>query len=181
MLQIEGEKIILKEFTKDNLYDEKYFSWLRDPEIVSQLYRIEYLLPISFVEVEKYVESVWDSKNDCFFAVYLKENNEFIGTQKIGHINWRSGIGDVGIMIGAKSHQGKGLSKDILNTAMGYAFNYLCLRKLTGGTSQNNLAMQKCFEGLGFKKEGTLRLQLLINGKYRDHLLYGILKDEFTL
>lgn len=180
MLQIYGEKIILKEFTKTNLYDEKYFSWLRDIEVITQIYHLDYLLTLDFSEVEKYVQSLLSSKNDCFFAVYNKENNQFIGTQKIGHINWRAGIADMGIMIGEIEYRSKGLSKDIMITAMKYAFKTLSLRKLTGGTSATNIAMQKCFESLGFTKEGVIRSQLLIDGEYVDHILYGILKNEFN-
>ena len=179
MLQLEGKKIILREFTRTNLNDIKYFSWLRDLAVITELYHLEYLLPLDFTEVEKYVQTLWGSKNDCFFAVYYKENDEFIGTQRIGHINWRTGLADMGIMIGDQSYWGRGLSKDILQTAMSYAFKNLSLRKLTGGTSSLNIPMQRCFERLGYTKEGLLRSQLLINGNYVDHVLYGMLKSEF--
>jgi len=181
MLQIIGEKVILKEFTKTNLYDEKYFSWLRDIEIITQIYHLDYLLPLDFSKVEEYVQSLWNSKSDCFFAVYDRETDQFIGTQRIGHINWRTGIADMGIMIGEKNFRGKGLSKDIMSCAMRYAFKTLSLRKLTGGTIASNIAMQKCFENLGFTKEGIIRSQLLVDGEYLDHILYGILKSEFKI
>ncbi|MBK7627798.1 MAG: GNAT family N-acetyltransferase [Bacteroidales bacterium] len=181
MLQIDGEKIVLREFTKTELYDEKYFLWLRDLEIITQIYHLDYFLPLDFSEVVEYVQSLWDSKSDCFFAIYYKENNKFIGTQRIGHINWRTGIADMGIMIGDEEYRGKGLSKDIMRTSMKYAFKNLSLRKLTGGTSRTNIAMQKCFEGLGFVKEGVIRSQLLIDGEYIDHILYGILKSEYKI
>lgn len=181
MLKIYGDKVILKEFTKENLYDERYFSWLRDIEIITQIYRLDYLLPLDFSNVEEYVKSLWNSKNDCFFAVYYKENDQFIGTIKIGHINWRTGIADLGIMIGEKDFRGKGLSEDIMICAIKYAFKTLSLRKLTGGTSALNVAMQKCFEKLGFIKEGVIRSQLLIDGEYIDHILYGIFKSEFNI
>jgi RimJ/RimL family protein N-acetyltransferase len=179
MLEIHGKRIILREFTKDNLYDICYIKWLRDLDVIPQIYHLKYLLSLDFSEVEAYVNSLLASKNDCFFAIYFKENDRFIGTQKIGHIDWRTGTGDVGIMIGEKEYRGLGLSTDIVNTATQYAFNYLSLRKLVGGTSSTNIPMQKCFEKLGYKKEGIIRSSLLMNGEYQDHLLYGIFKEEF--
>jgi RimJ/RimL family protein N-acetyltransferase len=181
MLELTGQKVILKEFSKENLHDSRYFSWLRDVEVISQIYHREYLLNLDFSAVEKYVLSLLESDDNCFFAVYDKETGDFIGTQKIGHINWHSRVADMGIIIGDKNYRGKGYSKDIMHCALKYAFGALSLRRLTGGTSGTNIAMQKCFESLGFRKEGVLRSQLLINGEYADHILYGILKDEINL
>ena len=179
MLELQGDKVILREFTKDNLNDPQYFSWLRDPEVVTTLYRVEYLLTLQFSEVENYVNNLLNSKNDCFFAIYYKKNNKFIGTQRIGHIDWRTGRADLGILIGNKKYWRKGIAKDSIRTASVYAFKKLSLRKLTAGTPKNNIAMCKCFEALDFKQEGILREQLLIDGEYVDHVLYGILRREF--
>lgn len=179
MLILEGKEIILKEFTKDNLHDSRYFAWLRDIEVIRTIYRLEYLLPIQFSEVESYVENLQKSKNDCLFAIYYKKDNQFIGTQRIGHIDWRAGLADMGIMIGNRQYWGKGLATDALSVSCDYAFNELSLRKLTGGTPASNIAMYKCFEKIGFKREGSLRKNLLISGKYIDHYLYGLFRKEF--
>ncbi len=179
MLKLVGSRCYLKEFSKENLYDQKYFSWLRDIEVVKYLYRIEYLIPIQFEKIESYVQSLWKSENDCFFAIYTKETNEFIGTLKIGHINWRSGVADLGIMIGEKKYWGKGIATDALKIALNYSFNILGLRKITAGTPEINKGFIKCAEKVGFKKEGILRKQLYLSGEFVDHILFGILKEEF--
>ena len=180
MLVIMGKKVYLREFSKDNLTDPKYFSWLRDLDVVTNICRLEYLLPLQFEEVENYVYSLLESNTDCFFAIYYKENDEFIGTLRIGHIVWRTGIGDIGILIGNKDYWGKGLSKDSIRAACTYAFNDLSLRKLTAGTPVINIPMCKCFERIGFKQEGQIREQSLINGKYVDHILFGLFRNEFV-
>lgn len=179
MLEICGEKIILREFSEENLTDPLYYKWLRDLDILCNIYRIEYLLPLKFKTIESYVNNLLCSETDCFFAIYLKEKEEFIGTQRIGHINWRVGLADLGILIGNKNYWGQGLATDVIRTACLYSFEKLSLRKLTAGTSANNTAMIKCFERIGFSVEGVLRKQLLLNGDYYDHYLFGIFKDEF--
>jgi len=181
MLTILGEKVILREFTKENLYDKDYYSWLREIEVINELYKIDYLLSIDFNIIESYVLDLLKSRNNCFFAVYYKESNKFIGTVKIGHIDWRASICDIGIMIGNKNFRGIGLSNEIVKLAVIYAFETLSIRKVTAGTSQNNIPMQKCFEKLGFCKDGQLRKQLLINGDYCDHLLYSLFKSEIKI
>lgn len=181
MLELIGEKVILREFTEKNLLDAKYYSWLRNLDVVTHLYRLEYLKPINFSRVENYVRNLLESDNDCFFAIYHKTSGAFIGTQRVGHINWRSGLADIGIMIGDQAFWGKGLGSDALKVAIRYAFTTLSLRKVVGGTPQNNISMCRCFEKIGFVKEAVKRKELLINGEYIDHIHYGLLKEEAYL
>lgn len=178
MLELVGKEIILREFTKENLYDESYFKWLRNLNVVTNLYKIEYLKPIDFKRIEEYVQSLWESDKDCFFAIYDKASQKFIGTQRIGHINWRAGIADIGIMIGDVEYWGKGCGSAALELAIKYSFTTLSLRKLGGGTPSNNIAMCRCFEKLGFIQEAVKRKELLINGNFIDHIHYGLLKEE---
>ncbi len=179
MLKIEGKRVYLQEFTEANLEDPRYFGWLRDLDVVNFIGRLEYLLPIRISEIRDYVEKLINSKEDCFFAIYHKLDNEFIGTLRIGHINWRVGVGDIGIMIGEKKYRNQGLSIDAVSTAANYSYTYLCLRKLRGGTSSSNIAMRKCFERVGFLQEGCLRKQLLMSGEFHDHIYYGMFKEEY--
>ena len=178
MLELTGRKVVLREFDMNHLNDACYFEWLRDPEVVISIYRMEYLLPMSLEALRTYVESLWSSGRDCFFAVHEKESGKFVGTQRIGHIDWRSGIGDVGVLIGDRTCWGRGYATDAVRIACAYAFDILSLRKLTGGTPMSNAAMIRCFERLGFKEEGRLRSQLLMRGEYEDHVLFGLLKGE---
>lgn len=178
MLEIFGKLVILREFTDEHLNDPKYFCWLRDVETITWIYRLEYLLPLSFSTIKEYVDNLRSSGNDCFFAIHESVSDEFIGTQRIGHVDWRTGTADMGILIGDSERRGSGYASDALRVAIGYAFKSLSLRRLTGGTPESNTAMCKCFERVGFKQEGRLRDHLLISGQFVDHLLYGLLKKE---
>ena len=179
MLEIRGEKVILREFSRDHLDDVRYVDWLRDPEVTKTIYRMEYLLPLEAEKIRDYARTLMESKTDGFFAIHTLED-EFIGTLRIGHVDWRAGVADIGILIGDKDYWGKGMAKDAVGAACEYAFSFLSLRKLTGGTAADNLAMCRCFERLGFQKEATLRRQLLTGGRYQDHVLYGLFKDELA-
>ncbi len=169
--------IILKEFIDNDPDFEEYISWLRDYDTVKYIGRREYLLATDVNSIYQYVQNLNESPNDSFFKVFYKE--KFIGTFKIGHINWETGIGDVGIMIGDITAKGKGLSSLIVGVGMEYAFNVLGLRKLVGGCIGKNVPMQKCFEKAGFEMEGCFKKQLYIEGEYQDHIFYGIFKEDF--
>lgn len=180
MLSLRGEKTYLVEFTESYLAKPEYFAWLRDLDVVTGIHRLDYLMPLDEREIRDYVLSLLRSKADCFFALHEASSERFIGTVKLGHIDWRTGTGDVGILIGERSAQGKGYSKDAVRTLSRYAFDRLSLRKLTAGTASNNLPMMKCFTSLGYKEEGRLREKLLVGGRYVDHVLYGLFKPELA-
>ncbi len=171
------KEIVLKEFVTDDSDFEEYVGWLRDYDTVKYIGRREYLLAMQINSIYQYVQDLNESENDSFFKVFYKE--KFIGTFKIGHINWETGIGDVGIMIGDVTAKGRGLSSRIVSVGMEYAFNILGLRKLVGGCIEKNIPMRKCFEKVGFEKEGCFRKQLYIEGEYQDHYFYGIFKEDF--
>lgn len=171
--------ITLKEFEDNDKDFNTYISWLRDIDNIKMLGRQEYLLSICTKKIYDYVNCLNNSDCDSFFKVYIE--NDFIGTFKIGHINWRLGIGDVGIMIGNSKFRGKGWSSKIIKLGINYAFNILNLRRLTGGCYSENVAMCRCFERCDFKKEGILREALILEGTYCDHVYYGLLKKDISL
>ena len=180
-LRLKGKSLYLAEFQETHLHNPRYFAWLRDLDVVGPIYRFEYLKPISFSVIENQVRMIMSSPNDCFFAIHLNQTNEFIGTLKIGHISLRAGLADIGILIGEKSHWGKGYAKDAIAVACHYAFETLSLRRLTAGTPSNNISMVKCFEKVGFQREGLLRKELLIKGEYVDKILFGTFKEELKM
>jgi ribosomal-protein-alanine N-acetyltransferase len=180
-MNIEGKSVYLQKFNVQHLNSSNYLSWLRDFNVMKYIGREEYLSSISFDAVEEYVNLLWKDKYVLFFAVHLKETNEFIGTSKINFINeigLKTKTADIGIMIGDRNYWGKGLAKDILFTISNYCFDELKLRKLTSGAFKDNYAVIKAFESIGFKLEACLREKLFIQDKYYDQILMGCFKNE---
>lgn len=179
MLTVEGMRTRLVEFTGHLHNNDIYYGWLRDKDVMRNVNRLEYLLPISRDVIDRYVEDVTASDRDAFFAVHCKEDDAFIGTVRIAHIDWRLGIGDIGVLIGNRNYWGRGLATDAVTALVGYALDYLNLRKLISHPTATNVAMCKCFESVGFKREGRTRKSLLIGGEYQDAILYGIFREEY--
>lgn len=138
--------------------------------------RQEYLLTMDIDQIRDYVKQLNLSNNDSFFKVFYK--GRFIGTFKVGHIDWRLKSADLGIMIGDLNYQKRGLSVKIMDLGIKYSFNVLGLRRLTGGCYAENIAMCKCFEACGFRLEGRERESLTLGDRYTDHVLYGLLKKD---
>lgn len=63
---------------------------------------------------------------------------------------------------------------------LGYFFDHLKLRRMTIIASDDNKTAIKLANRLGFKLEGTMRQSLLVDGKYIDQLIYGMLREELN-
>lgn len=178
-LKITGLRVEMKSFSMENLHDKRYGGWLRDKDVVRTIGRFEYFKSVQFAEIESYVQKLLNSDADYFFALHLRHGNKFIGTVKLGSIDWNNKTADVGIMIGDKTCWGKGLATETITLLCGYAFKHLRLRKLTGGCLSGNIAMIKCFQRVGFIREGIRRKQYWDGTMFTDHVVYGLLKKEF--
>jgi len=78
-----------------------------------------------------------------------------------------------------ESHTGKGLIKEALATLVSFAFEEACLHRVWLNISIENQPSLAVARRLGFKKEGTLRQSLFINGAWRDSQLLSLLEDDY--
>jgi len=182
MLRIDSDNLYLVPFEERHLNDSAYFEWVTDYDVMRYIGRNEYLKPIRFDVVRRYVEGLWDSKYCSFFAMHLKDDT-FIGTMKMNYLDDAGLItqcADIGIMIGHRGCWGKGLATEALAAICNYAFSRLGMRKLTAGANGSNAGVIKAFKKIGFVQEGCLRNKLLVEGDYHDHILLGCFRDEFN-
>ncbi|MFN3536130.1 MAG: GNAT family N-acetyltransferase [Brevundimonas sp.] len=94
--------------------------------------------------------------------------------------NIRRGVaetGTIGYWIG-RPHAGKGLATAAVRTLSVYAFTELKLHRLEAACVPHNHASRRVLEKSGFRLEGEARAYLKINGRWADHLLFGLLAEE---
>lgn len=72
-----------------------------------------------------------------------------------------------------------GTGKRICTLALQYAFEELCVHKVTGRVLDFNHASIRIHQRLGFIQEGTLRKHFLVDKTYCDLLCFGILSTEW--
>jgi len=73
----------------------------------------------------------------------------------------------------------KGTGRGLGGAALNYAFRQLCVHKVCGQVLGNNMASIGFHEKMGFIKEGQLREQVKLNGKYYDICFYGLLDRDW--
>jgi ribosomal-protein-alanine N-acetyltransferase len=74
-------------------------------------------------------------------------------------------------------HNGRGLCTRAVAEVVEFAFDELALHRLEAGTLPDNLASQRVLEKNGFERYGYAKRYLLIQGEWRDHVLYERVAD----
>ena len=127
----------------------------------------EYLDMVNDIEVQKFIshkrktytldgEIEWIMKNldekAIIFSMIEKRTNEFIGNIEIIEIN--NNIGEIGIAITPKK-QDKHFGQEAMKRLIDYSFEQLNLDGLELNVYDFNLRGIKCYEKVGFIKDGV--------------------------
>ena len=83
-------------------------------------------------------------------------------------------------MIGCHEYKGRGIASKATELILKYGFYKLGLNKIYLYTEIGNIAAQKLFEKIGFKKEGLLKNDLICNGRKIDRFVYALLAEEYV-
>lgn len=172
---IEGKRVILRRM-KISDANEKYLSWMLDPDINQYLETRfkKWDLP----KLRDYVRGVLGNRRCLFWAIIHRKSRKHIGNIKIGPVVLPHHFADIGIIIGDKSFWGKGLGTESLKLAKAYCFKKLRTHKLIAGVYSDNTGSIKIFKKSGFSVEGIRKKQYSSGGKYVDAILFGCLNNN---
>ncbi len=156
---------------------EEYISWLNDPAVHRYLGWGRF--PVTRASLLSSVERFWGSDKDVLLAIVDRKTDLHIGNVALNRINWIHRNADTGLVIGRKEFWGKGYATEAWFLAIDYAFKVLNLHKIIATVVAGHDSSQAALEKLGFQVEGTHREEFFLEGKYRDYIRLGILREEF--
>ncbi len=113
------------------------------------------------------------------FLIFKTDDKALLGGINVGNV--RRGVSQsasLGYWIGEK-YSRNGYMKEALKLLIPSLFVDLRLNRIEAATLEENIASKNLLKKIGFKKEGVLRKYLKINGNWRDHILYGLLENDF--
>ncbi|RWZ55267.1 N-acetyltransferase [Halobacillus fulvus] len=111
------------------------------------------------------------------FAVVEKEDETVIGNVEMNIIDW-DGVGEIGFII-HPSYWGKGLGTEALCLLLKHSFEKCELHRVCAKCNPENYASIKVLERVGMVKEGTLRQDMYVKGRWCDNNVFGMLKEEW--
>jgi len=111
-------------------------------------------------------------------------DRELIGYGGLVHLSWPNRRGEVSFLLSSKRSRDLGLYnsefKVFLKLIMEIGFLHLNLNKLSTEAYAHRPHHVKTIESSGFKREGILRKQTLIEGRWVDAIVCSCLREEYS-
>ena len=122
-----------------------------------------------------------ENKERLAFTIIDRNTYKIIGSTSLGNFSERDKRIEIGWTWLSENTQGTGLNQMVKKILLEYCFVELDLERVESKTDVLNIAARKGLKKSGFTEEGVLRSHtLLANGRRRDSIYYGILKDEWN-
>lgn len=172
---LEGDSIYLRPLEMDDL--PRVYRWINDPD--TRVSIGQGFFPKTETDERKYLETVSNSPEAVKMAIVVKKSNQHIGVCGLHAIQWQDRCAEFGILIGEVDSRGKGYGTEATRLTVAYAFETLNLHRVQLGVLDFNSGGIVAYEKVGFIREGLERKRCYREGKYHDHLLYGLLAEEY--
>ncbi len=102
-----------------------------------------------------------------------------IGMINYNRVDTSSCSTEIDIVIGAPGYRDRGYGTDALRAFLGFLFDDVGLHRVWLATYDYNARARRVYEKIGFVREGVMRQSELVDGRWVDGVIYGILEDEF--
>jgi ribosomal-protein-alanine N-acetyltransferase len=127
--------------------------------------------------IARYAE---DWRTDQGYNFFILRADDVL-TGGVGLSNLRRGVAEtasLGYWIG-EPHARQGLMTAALPLVLDFAFERLRLHRVEAACLPTNVPSRALLLRTGFQQEGYARNYLLIDGKWQDHLLFAILREDW--
>ncbi len=124
------------------------------------------------------VKEEWRAQTGYGFLIFGREDGELLGGITLSNV--RLGVaqtGSLGYWVAA-GHARKGYMTEAVRCILDYSFNSLKLHRVEAACLPDNEASRGLLLKCGFREEGLAREHLKINGRWRDHVTFGILQSD---
>jgi RimJ/RimL family protein N-acetyltransferase len=95
-------------------------------------------------------------------------------------IDGKPDVKEIGYIL-RRDQWGSGIAREAVARVIDYGFHDLKLRRIFADTDPENSGSIGLLERLGFQREGRLRGEWETHIGVRDSLIFGLLKDEWTM
>jgi RimJ/RimL family protein N-acetyltransferase len=152
-------------------------AWFNDAALTGHMNKGAF--PNTLAQQVEHLEKMQRSRSDVQLGIVLAETGQLIGTIGIHKIDATHRHGDISIVIGDTSIQGKGVATEAIGLMAAHAFEKLNLHKVTAGMWASNVGSRRAFEKNGFVHEGTLRESFWQGDRWVDEIRLGLLRADW--
>ena len=120
----------------------------------------------------------WYKGSPHWLCLVMEEKSSALPVGLCGFIDRGEGIAELGFLLAANA-QGKGYGSESLRATMAFCFRQQQYRKMVASVTAGNVASRRTLLSAGFIQEGTLRQAFFLDGRWQDHWIFGLLKEEY--
>jgi len=168
-----GEKTRLRAIERADI--PLFVRWFNDPEVLGFL---SMYLPMSEAAEEQWFERQLADSKSLVFVIETMDGTP-IGNLGFCEIDQKNRHAWFGISICEAGYRDRGFGTDALDTLLKFAFEEMNLNRVALRVLDYNHRAIRCYEKVGFKREGRLRQSHFSKGRYVDELVMGILSSEW--
>ncbi len=155
--------------------------WIPNSSFALQWGGPAFTYPLTVEQLENYLKGANTiNASKYIFKVVDESTNEVIGHISLGNVDRVNESARIGkVLIGRSESRGNGYGTQLMLATLTFAFEELKLHKVTLGVFDFNTVAIKCYEKVGFKKEGLLRDARKHGNEYWNQIEMGILESEW--
>jgi [ribosomal protein S5]-alanine N-acetyltransferase len=156
---------------------QSYVDWLNDTSVNRYL---ESRFSVHSLEsTREFVRNCLSDPSTLLLGIRARVfDGRHVGNIKLGPIDWRHGLGEVGILVGEPAAWGRGIGCDAIRLLASIAERELKLSKLSAGCYASNVGSERAFLKAGFQIEGRRPSHFSLGQRRDDALLFGLALQE---
>jgi [ribosomal protein S5]-alanine N-acetyltransferase len=177
-LQFRTPRLVLREFASSDLQTlrayhsderyQRYYPSTSDPSAIDSIGLLNRFLG-------------WQAeapRSKYQLAITLASSGELIGNIGLRKDTADSAVAETGFEL-APEQWGQGYATEAAAALLDYGFAEMALRRAHAHCVADNQRSVRVLEKIGMKQEGRLREHVVVNGKWSDVLLYGLLASDW--
>lgn len=120
----------------------------------------------------------WAARTGYGVLIFRRDDNALLGGVTLSNVRRGvAGASSLGYWIGAP-HARHGYMTEAVACVLDFAFGALDLHRVEAACLPENEASRRLLVKTGFHEEGLARGYLKINGRWRDHRTFAVLKED---
>ncbi|MBF0370537.1 MAG: GNAT family N-acetyltransferase [Magnetococcales bacterium] len=176
-VHLTGQRVCLRPVQITDL--DRSLPWRNDPEIRDNV--LGYPGAVSREQEERWYQRILEEResNRLVLGVEDLSDGVLVGFIQLSDIDRHDRTAQLGLTIGEKSRQGRGLGREALGLMVDYAFDLLELNRIWIRVVAYNERALTLYRKMGFQDEGILRQHAFRWGSHHNVHLLGLMAAEW--
>jgi RimJ/RimL family protein N-acetyltransferase len=170
-----GERCYLRPLREADIAGN-WLHWFNDPEVTR--YMLRGVFPATAESHAEFYRQVAGSESDLVLAIVAREGDVHVGNIGLHRIDWQNRYAEYGVVIGERDFWGQGIGTEATRLICRHGFDRLNLHRIWLGVFADHAVAIRMYERIGFRVEGTMREEILRDGRYLDKVIMGLLAGD---